>query len=116
MSCDSPLSKNENKTKQNPYKIRKNKIKWKLLVSKVSHNNVTKDLVENSDGSLESDLEVGVLLLTSLKLSGEDSENKLSIPVQFVENTVGNWKSCWECVLEENENSLFSKSLIGTTI
>ena len=87
-----------------------------MLVSKVFHNNVIKDLVEDSDGSLESDLEVGVLPLTSLKLSGEDSENKLSIPVQFVENTVGNWKSCWECVLEENENSLFSKSLIGTTI
>ena len=55
----------------------------------------TKDLVEDSDKSLETcDLEAEILPLTSSKLSGEGSENKLFIPMQFVKNTVGNWKSC----------------------
>ena len=77
----------------------------------------TKDLVEDIDKSLETnDLEVGVLLLTSSMLLGEDPEDNLSIPIQFVENIVSNWELCWECILKEKENSLFPKSLTGTTI
>ena len=62
------------------------------------------------------DLDERVLPLVSLKLSEEDPEKISSITVQFGENIVGNWKSCYECIFEEEKTDLFSKSLMGTTI